>query len=278
VTRLANGARVGKKLAFHTFGGFVGTTVSFVVVAFLGVRFGWRNALIILSIPGFVLAYLFWLLFDIPKQQQEKKPEAAPAAKKAVTSGIVALVGVTTVQGMFSRGLSAFLPVFLVAAYGMSVQQAALYATLMTGTGCLGLLGGGVIADKFPRPRVLMVASLMLCATSLVLAQSTLTPLLLALVLMLSGLAQHGSGPSQTALVSEIGPKGSQGSLFGLTFAGSFLGGSLVTIIAGWMAVALGVRSIFVFLAALALTRAAMTIPLARIVSRTKEQGVEVSG
>lgn len=278
VTRLANGSRIGKKMAFHTFGGFLGTTVSFLLVAFLGVRLGWRNALIALSIPGFMIAYLFWRLFDIPAQSQAgKKSEARGTAMPALP--VVALVGITTIHGMFARGLSAFLPVFLSAVYGMSVQQAGLFATLMTGTGCLGLLGGGVLADRFPKTRVIAIASVGMCITSLVIANTTLTPLALAVVLVLSGLAQYGSGPSQTAMISEFGQGSSQGSLFGLTFAGSFLGGSMVTVIAGWMADTLGVRSIFVFLAFLALVRAAMTVPLGNLMGvRMPEKGsLEIS-
>ncbi len=268
VSRIAGEGKVGKKMGIHTFGGFLGTTVSFALVAYLGSRFGWRQALMLLSIPGFIVSVLFWKLFDI-----DERPSAGPSRQtgsgtKGIAPGILALVGVTTINGMFSRGLSSFMPVFLSAAYGMSVTQAGIYSTIMTGTGCIGLLIGGTLADKYSKAAIIATSSVLMSITSLMLAGTTLTTAALTGVLVFSGLAQYTSNPSQTSLVTEFASIESQGSLFGMTFASSFLGGSVVTVVAGWMADTWGIRSIFLLLTALAASRAMMAIPLHRAVRR----------
>lgn len=280
VTRLAAGESVGKRMGFHTFGGFIGTTASYVLVAFLGTRFGWRTALILLGIPGFVVAYLFWRLFDLPIEVARSSGDGKKAGPPARVSplSVIPLIGITTIQGMFSRGLSAFLPLFLSVAYRMSVAQAAVYSTLMTGSGSVGLLLGGVLADRYSRLTVLAMSSMWMCLTSLVLANWTLSYPMLAVLLIASGLAQYASNPSQTSLVTRFSSADSEGSLFGLTFAGSFLGGSFVTVVAGWMADMVGVRSIFWLLAVLALGRAIMTIPLKAALEARTRQATQAAG
>jgi len=269
VSRIGGEGKVGKRMSIHTFGGFAGTTISFALVAFLGSRLGWRQALMILSIPGFVVSVLFWKLFNMDERPAAAaKQETTSGTGKGIAPGIAALIGITTVNGMFARGLSSFMPVFLSAAYGMSVTRAGLYSTIMTGTGCVGLLIGGSLADKYPKAAIIATSSVLMSATSLMLAGTTLTTAMLAGVLVFSGLAQYISNPSQTSLVTEFASAESRGSLFGMTFAASFLGGSVVTIVAGWMADTWGIRSIFVFLAALAACRALMTIPLRRACSQ----------
>jgi len=268
VSRIASEGKVGKKMGIHTFGGFAGTTVSFALVAYLGSRFGWRQALMLLSIPGFMVSVLFWKLFNI-----DERPAAGPSRQtgsgtKGIAPGVLALVGVTAINGMFSRGLSSFMPVFLSVAYGMSVTQAGMYSTIMTGTGCVGLLIGGTLADKYSKAAIIAISSVLMSVTSLMLAGTTLTMVALVAVLVFSGLAQYTSNPSQTSLVTEFASVESQGSLFGMTFASSFLGGSVVTVVAGWMADTWGIRSIFMLLAALAASRAVMALPLHTAVRR----------
>ena len=99
-----------------------------------------------------------------------------------------------------------------------------------------------------------------------------------SLVLLMSGLLQYGSNPSQTSLVTTFGSPEGQGSLFGLTFASSFLGGSLMGVVAGRVADVYGVHAIFYMLAILAIARAFMTIPLNHAARAVKQHFEAANG
>ncbi len=271
ISRVARGEGVGKRMALHTFGGFLGAAVSFVLVGSLAQLFGWRGALWLLCIPGMLAGLVFWRGFeDISADGSRAHGTDGEAADGPRGALLCILRAISTLGGMFGRGFTVFLPLFLSVAYGMSVAGAGMYSSLAVGAGCVALLLGGELADRFRRTRVVASFSVASALVVAVLAHAQLGAVTLLAVLLLLGFFRYAPNPAQSALISQLGGAGSQGRLFGLTFSGSFLGGAVASLAVGWVADLWGMRWAFSCLGLLALARGLLMLVLERMMGKTR--------
>jgi predicted MFS family arabinose efflux permease len=135
----------------------VGACLGLLLGGALATNFGWRTALFIASVPGFVVAALMVLTVRDPMSRTTKASDegtfAAALSALAATRSLrwLTLAFACETFGLFATG--AWLPVFFIRAHGLSAADAGLALGLAVGIGgAFGALALGYLCDLL-RPR-----------------------------------------------------------------------------------------------------------------------------
>lgn len=249
VTERAPREHITKSVAYHQFGGFLGGAVGVALVGSLAVLLGWRNAVQILVVPGLIVIALFWLIIKEGRAAKTSERKVQKTRKEEgefrITPPLLIIV-LTAFISPFGGVVGQFLPMFLSLEYGESTAWAGALTGLMQGVGCISLVIGGVVADKFDKVWVISAFSFLTGISTIVLAAGYFSSGILLLVLVLYGFARYFAGPARhalTAIISKTSPKG-----IGLEFAGAALGGIFGAPLAGYLIDTLGIRQAFLTL------------------------------
>lgn len=191
---------------------FGGAALGGAAVQFLGGRMihavGWRETYILLGVIGFAIALIANLLFIRDPQKLGQKPlgweYAAVEHEKAehvTETGVTAKAAMKTpsfwllfvgiiLAGFLITGFQSFAPAFW-QENGMDVVQSSSYLSLYSLIGCVGVMIGGVVADKMGNRGFIAYILLayiigMFCATRYGANQSTVLVILTCLLIGLS--------------------------------------------------------------------------------------------
>jgi MFS family permease len=139
---------------------------------------GWRNAFYVACLPGLLCGLLTLFIREPQRGQSENKAAgAAPAIlPRRLGSPYLLILRTPTIVWIIASGalhnfnmyaLNAFVPALAQRYYNLSNQNAGLVAGVILGAvGVVGLIGGGLIADRFqrtrPNGRLLVAATAML--------------------------------------------------------------------------------------------------------------------
>jgi FSR family fosmidomycin resistance protein-like MFS transporter len=206
----ASGDRRATGMSIFATGGNLGVATGPLVITPLVLAFGLKASLAML-LPMFVVGG--WLLTQLgPLAALRPSPapdggggSAAPDAPGPFARLTVAVVS----RSIVYTGVSAFLPLFWTGVLGRSKGEGAAALALLLGTGTVGTLAGGRLADRHGR-RIVVIASLVLLtpllfllgsARNVHLATALLVPVGLALYMPFSVLVVMG----QEYLPSRIG-------------------------------------------------------------------------
>jgi predicted MFS family arabinose efflux permease len=148
---LYSGARKGFALAIFNLGLFIGGATGFG----LGSGLGFPSALVVVAIPGFVIA-LVLLAIDIPQGESPRQswPHLRHDAAVALRIPTIRrLMVATTVMAFAAGGMQAWLLEFLVDEKSMSKSGATRLLGICIFGGLAGVVAGGRIADRMRRAR-----------------------------------------------------------------------------------------------------------------------------
>lgn len=249
----------GKGFSVHTFGGFAGFTAAPVVVGGLGVSMGWRTALLAAGVVGLLYAGFAALTLDtVYLDHLDDTPDTESEGflddlRTLLSSELGIIFVFFMVLFMAGTGIQSFTTVFLVSAYDLSETVGNSALTVYFALSAVGILAGGVVADRLDFYRVI-VAALFGAAVSM--AALALRPLPTTVLVAFAGFAVVGflTGlirPSRDRLVSAHAPADSSGRSFGFVFSGGSLGGFVSPLVLGFvidtMAIELAIALIAVF-------------------------------
>ena len=236
--------RMGRAFSLHTFAGHLGWAVSPMTLAFLAAVWNWRLALVAVGLCGLLTA--LWILLHGRELDVRAPAETVPAAKapppksaplRVLLSGPIILFFLYMVfAAVGSSGLNGFAVTVLVDARGVPLASANIALTALLVCGALGVLLGGLIADRTRRHDLVVVAGF--CAAAGIAAILGLVPVPLAAMvagLGAVGLAQGMIRPSRDMMVRGIAPPGSVGTVFGFVTAGLNVGSAVAPIFFGWL-------------------------------------------
>jgi len=226
-------SRLGRAYSAHSLAGNIGWVAAPASVLGLTALFGWRAALVILGGVG-----LSFTLYLVSQRAVLGEAHAGPrVAVGGASSGGRAAAGVLlstpilmcfayfTLLSIALVGLQTFLPSALIAAFGISITAANGMLTAFLLAASLGVLIGGVLADRFPRHEIVVAIGLAGAAVfSLVLAVAALPIAGLLGCASVVGLAVGGAGPARDMLVRGATPAGATGKVFGFVYSGLDLG------------------------------------------------------
>ena len=127
--------------------------------------------------------------------------------------------------------------------FGVSALQALYALTLASATAALtafligsalGILTGGVIADKVKKHQIVAILGVALASLVLVIIGGNfISPYFVLPALALSGFFSGITAPSRDMLVRKITPPGASGRVFGFVYSGLDLGSSVMPLLAG---------------------------------------------
>jgi MFS family permease len=227
-------ARMGRAFSIHTFAGYLGGAIAPWTLIFIAGQGGLSVALALAGLLGPLAALP--LVF-----MRAAAPAAAARTRKLgnadlLTPAVIGLVVFFTALALSTGGLQSFSVVALNAAFAvpLSIGNTALTAWLTMSA--LGVLAGGVIADRTRRHGD--VAALGFGLTGLLILVVGLTPLApipLVAIMALAGFLSGMIMPSRDMLVRAAAPPGAEGRVFGIVSTGFNIGGVIGPLAFGWL-------------------------------------------
>ncbi len=228
-------ARMGRAFSIHTFAGYLGGALApgcTLLAASLG---GLPAALIFAGVLG-PLAALPLLAIAAPAPSMARARAGRVDNRALLTPAVLSLVLFFTVLALSMGGLQSFSVVALNAAFAVPLGIGNTALTVMLAASALGVLAGGVIADRTARHGD--VAALGFGLTGALVAVVGFVALPSFALIGLMGLAGFLSGmimPSRDMLVRAAAPPGAEGRVFGIVSTGFNIGGVVGPLLFGWI-------------------------------------------
>lgn len=262
--------RIGRAFSAHTFSGFLGGALAPATMLGLATAFGIGPALVAAGLIGLLAAIPLLLLRPAPQPgpahtDPALRPAhgaAAPGLTSVLTPAILMLTVFFTLLSLSTGGIQAFSVVALVSGYGVSFAAATVALTGFLLASALGVLAGGVIADRTRRHGEVAALGFGLTAALILLVGLVpMPPVALVPVMSLAGFTAGMIMPSRDMLVRAAAPPGAIGRTFGIVTTGFSVGGTVGPLLYGWLLdhsqprMVFGAAVVFMLLtAALALT------------------------
>lgn len=270
-------SRIGRAFSFHTFSGYLGTAVSPALMLALALTVGWQVALVVAGAIGFAVAILLLvrsgdLAHAQPRKKASKDDPAAPSGVKLLFQPtILGLMFFFMLITMSASGITSFSVVALNSLYGTPLAVGNMALTGYLVTGAIGVLLGGWIADR-TRHHAFVAAACFASTSAIVLLVGLvdLGPMLLVVVMTLSGLAYGIIMPSRDMMVRAATPAGSFGKVFGFVSTGFSVGGMIAPPFYGLIMDHGDPIWIFVFAAVFMLVGTLTALSRSRIATRAK--------
>lgn len=230
-----------------------GGLLGMAVVPALGVTMlmllgGWRQALFVLGIAGFLLFVPTLSLMRYSHSRPGCILEPAEDNLQGWSHNFGLVLVVSSLRGIPFRCTVLLMPVYLVNRFGVQPVWAGSLTTIMLASGLLAELASGPISDRLRRRVPFIVASNGLMALFLLLLNSPLDQVSLLLVLMGIGFTYFLGEPANAALQTEVSPTRSRGLAFGLIFSIGAFPGALAPLIFGSLGDTWGLPASILFL------------------------------
>lgn len=148
-------------LAFYSLGIPIGTLLGMIIGGTLADYVGWREAFVIVGLPGVILALVVWFSLRDPRRYDAAAilraktpapvlPLRAALAEVMGSRAFVLLLCAGSAAAFLSYGKTTWTTIFFQRTHGMSPGQVGLWFGLLGGfAGILGTWGGGYLADRF---------------------------------------------------------------------------------------------------------------------------------
>ncbi len=247
-TTIASG-RMGRAFSIHSFCGQMGTSTAPAVIIFLTALAGWRTGLLVVGVIGIAVAIALiaqWSSLEgdaIPGGRTEAKTDAKTGDEaeardedgKPREMGVLAIIMSKpliifllfyAMTSLTSSGIQAFSVVALIDLYGTSLSMASGALTGYLLASAVGVLAGGVIADRTKRHDLIAALAFVFTAVIIyIIGAVSLHYALLVFAMTLAGLLQGVIRPARDMMVRQIIPISATGRAFGFVNSGAAVGG-----------------------------------------------------
>jgi MFS family permease len=233
--------RIGRGLSIHGFGGYVGYAATPFCMYWLGSLVGWCDAMLYIGGAGLIVAAIMWAmrsdLRDSVVDKGIKQQSFINNLGVLFQPSAVLAFTFFAFMAMGSIGLMTFGVSTLIALFDLPADKASLIISLQLSGSMLGILMGGVLADRYPR-HDLMTAVVVTLAVAIMMT----VPLfhlnsvhVLIPIFICYGMLYGIAGPLRDMVVRSIAPSGSAGKVFGFTYSGMDVGSAISTFLFGYM-------------------------------------------
>jgi MFS transporter, FSR family, fosmidomycin resistance protein len=242
LSRSIGEARTGRAFSVHTFAGFLGGALAPGAMLGMAALLGPLGALAAAGLLGLLAAIPLALARTerAPAKPPQRGAPEAPAAGgglgAVLTPAVIMLTVFFTLLSLSTGGVQNFSVVALAGAHGVSFAAATVALTAWLSLSALGVLAGGVVADRTRRHGE--VAALGFGGTAALVLLVALVPMpdtALAAALGLAGFLAGMIMPSRDMLVRAAAPPGATGRTFGVVTTGFNIGGALGPVLYGWL-------------------------------------------
>jgi FSR family fosmidomycin resistance protein-like MFS transporter len=239
-------SRIGRAFSIHTASGNAGSAIAPLLIIMIATQWGWRGALISIAIFGAITALAIIMQTNVIKDHvgAKKKKGRFSFTPTAIIDGcklllrpnILVLYLFFVITAMITVGINSMTVTALTQSHGIAMTIAGTVLTTYLVGGLLGILIGGVIADKTDRHNLIAGCAFVLSAALFVLIGAyALSPVALMACYGLLGVALGLIRPARDMMVKAITNQGDAGKMFGFMSNGHFIGGALVPVLLGWV-------------------------------------------
>jgi MFS family permease len=203
----------GRMLSIFFLGLPVGSAAGYFVGGYVAHQFGWRAPFMAAGIPGFILAFLLWLL---PEPQRGQHEEVATSNLRTLLAGLMrngAFISATLGMALYTfaiGGMQVWIPTFLVRVRGLGLRAANIDFGLITiVNGIVATLLGGWIGDRLLKryfgayytfSGVAMLIAVPFMVAAIYVGGKLMFPAIFAAVFFVL----VGTGPTNAALVNSV--------------------------------------------------------------------------
>lgn len=237
-----NEKRVGRAFSIHTFSGFLGGAVAPASLLLLVSLVGLEGALIGAGLLGPIAAVLVALV-PMPSEAAGRGAQQALARKggagslsSVMTPAILMLMVFFVLLSLSNAGLNSFSVVALIQAYQVDFATANVALTAFLGLSAIGVLAGGVLADRTRRHAQVAAACFAMNALIvLAIALVSMPAWLIVTAFAVAGFLGGVIAPSRDMLVRQAAPPGAAGRAFGIVSTGFNIGGIIGPMLYGFI-------------------------------------------
>lgn len=236
-------SRLGRAFSMHSIGGTSGFAAAPLVMWGLAEHWDWRTALVIAGVAGLILAVVLLLLResltgagDIEQKPADAASRQASGWRLLMQRPIVIFFLFFALMAAAGSGLNAFTVLALVEVYKVDLSLASGTLTAFLVMVAMGVLLGGIIADRTRRHGLVLFVTYSVGAFCLFLIGAGMLPFWFVVVaLLLAGIMRGIVNPSRDILVRESAPPGSTGAVFAFITTGFTAGQSISPMFYGWL-------------------------------------------
>lgn len=231
--------RLGKAFSIHTFAGFIGSAIAPILMLLGAQAFGFQAAIIAAGVLGLLVAVPLALAGWLDAHAAARSPDGATVhvpLRQLLTPTVIGLVGFFAVLSLSTGALTNYSAVALVTIYKISLSSANLALSAFLFTSAIGVLAGGVIADRTDRHGDVAALGFGGAAVLILLVGTVnLSAILLITAMGMAGFLSGMISPSRDMLVRAASPPGAFGRVFGIVTTGFNIGGTVGPLIGGWI-------------------------------------------
>jgi MFS transporter, FSR family, fosmidomycin resistance protein len=232
-------SRLGKAFSIHTFAGFIGSAIAPIVMLVGAETFGFQAAIIAAGVLGLAVAVPLAMAGWLDRHAASSTPAGATLhipLRQLLTPTVMGLVGFFALLSLSSGALTNYSAVALVTVYGISLSSANLALSAFLFTSAVGVLAGGVIADRTHRHGDVAAFGFGGAAVLILLIGTfNLGAILIVVAMGMAGFLAGMISPSRDMLVRAASPPGAFGRVFGIVTTGFNIGGTVGPLIGGWI-------------------------------------------
>jgi FSR family fosmidomycin resistance protein-like MFS transporter len=213
----------GQTLGLHQTGGAIGSFIGPAVTGILILYITWRPALMVLAIPGLILAAVLW--FHIGPEQKPEK--TSPEKHRKISLGYLKTYGpamlfiaAAFVYVLGQRGTDAFANQYFVYGRGIDIVEASILFSVLKVAGLFSAPICGRLSDTYDRKKVLI--ALVIVGSASLYAMTASPNLLLFIPCLVFGFAAFGLLAVGEALLADITSEKQRGTIFGINLTINF--------------------------------------------------------
>ncbi len=213
----------GRTLGLHQTGGAIGSFIGPVITGVLVAGFGWRNATMLLVVPGIVTAGALWLSITPDKPHDELAPrESTKIRLKDLKTYAPAFIFIAAafVYVLGLRGTDVFANQYFVIGRGIEIAEASFLFSMLKVAGLFSAPTCGRLSDKFGRKKIL--ATLVVVESASLFAVTLSPAVILAIPCVVFGFAAFGLLAVGEATLADLTPEKLRPTFFGINLTASF--------------------------------------------------------
>ena len=236
-----NKEKLGRAFGTHNFAGFAGYATAPILVAWLGSIWGWQNAAIITGGSGLVfVVFVIFLSRDFEDSSHRRRADANSTSliqdgKMLLKAPLLLFLLFFTLLSAGQLGAQWFADDVLNLGHGIPVVEGNSYVSVFVIGIALGILGGGIAADKSKDHIRLAVMAFAACGLGTVL-MGFVPPdaFILYPLFVITGFLFGFGFASRDMLVRSLAPAGASGAVFGFVFSGLDIGAAIIPLVYGY--------------------------------------------
>ena len=213
----------GQMLGLHQTGGAIGSFIGPAVTGILIFYSAWRPTIMILAIPGLILAAMLWFFI----RPERKLEQTGPQQPRKMSFGYLKTYGpamlfiiAAFVYVLGQRGTDVFANQYFVYGRSIGIAEASILFSTLKVAGLFSAPICGRLSDTYGRKKVLIV--LIIIESASLYAITALSNMLLIIPCLVFGFAAFGLLTVGEALLADITPEKQRGTIFGINLTINF--------------------------------------------------------